>query len=633
MAVVIKIVLQFCKENSLHQTFQTLQNECQVSLNTVDSVETFVADINSGRWDAILPQVAQLKLPRNKLEDLYEQIVLEMIELRELDTARAILRQTQVMGVMKQEQPERYLRLEHLLVRTYFDPNEAYQDSTKEKRRAQIAQDNNPFNGHYSVNNKGSNDMDKSLKCALAAEVTVVPPSRLMALIGQALKWQQHQGLLPQGTQFDLFRGTAAMKQDVDDMYPTTLSHTIKFGTKSHAECARFSPDGQFLVSCSVDGFIEFGTKSHAECARFSPDGQFLVSCSVDGFIEVWDYISGKLKKDLQYQADETFMMHDDPVLCVDFSRDSEMLASGSQDGKIKVWRIRTGQCLRRLERAHSQGVTSLVFSRDGSQLLSASFDSTASFTNHVNTIGHEVQHGVRMNSNTSELFLVGGVKRVEGDGNLVRVANNIFFLVLSISCELIVGSVQISAVVLDNRIHGLKSGKLLKEFRGHTSYVNDAIFTTDGSRVITASSDCTVKVWDVKSTDCLQTFKPPPPLRGGDASVNSVHVFPKTSDHIIVCNKTSSIYIMTLQGQVVKSFSSGKREGGDFGAACVSPKGEWIYCVGEDRNMYCFSYQSGKLEHLMKVHEKDVIGVTHHPHRNLVATYGEDCTMKLWKP
>lgn len=44
-------------------------------------------------------------------------------------------------------------------------------------------------------------------------------------------------------------------------------------------------------------------------------------------------------------------------------------------------------------------------------------------------------------------------------------------------------------------RIHGLKSGKLLKEFRGHTSYVNDAIFTTDGSRVITASSDCTVKV------------------------------------------------------------------------------------------------------------------------------------------
>lgn len=35
-------------------------------------------------------------------------------------------------------------------------------------------------------------------------------------------------GLLPPGTQFDLFRGTAAMKQDVDDMHPATLAHTIR---------------------------------------------------------------------------------------------------------------------------------------------------------------------------------------------------------------------------------------------------------------------------------------------------------------------------------------------------------------------------------------------------------------------
>jgi WD40 repeat-containing protein SMU1 len=60
---------------------------------------------------------------------------------------------------------------------------------------------------------------------------------------------------------------------------------------------------------------------------------------------------------------------------------------------------------------------------------------------------------------------------------------------------------------------------------------------------------------------------------------------------------------------------------------------GKWLYCVGEDGVMYTFDVQGGQLENVLQVAEGEVIGVFHHPHRNIIGTITAEGELKMWKP
>lgn len=64
---VIRLMLQFMKENNMTNSMRELQIESDVTLNTVDNLESFTSDIQKGHWDSVLSQVSSLKLPREKL--------------------------------------------------------------------------------------------------------------------------------------------------------------------------------------------------------------------------------------------------------------------------------------------------------------------------------------------------------------------------------------------------------------------------------------------------------------------------------------------------------------------------------------------------------------------------------------
>ena len=188
-------------------------------------------------------QLALLQLPRQLHEDLHEHVFLvrraspswrtqslsrpqEMLELRELNVARALLRQADVLSALRTSEPGRHARLENLLSLPHFDAHAAWPAAGgREARRG-------------------------SLAAAVSAELVTAPPSRLLALLGQALKWQQHTGLLPQDTAFDLFRGVAPSQRDEADVPATrappcddvTFQPLTRRPQWSSALCASASP-------------------------------------------------------------------------------------------------------------------------------------------------------------------------------------------------------------------------------------------------------------------------------------------------------------------------------------------------------------------------------------------------------
>lgn len=449
---------------------------------------------------------------------MYEQVLYELLEAGERDLAKEILKTAEPLLLVKAEQPERYLRLETFCKRPFFNASDVYDlGQTKDSRRQELAQ-------------------------ALASEVSAVPPARLLALLSDALRWQQANQLLPEGS-YDLFRGgkKVSRKEGEDSAVKRLQEELSQSARSSGLRAVAFSPNGEACMLAAVDGYFEFHNS---------------------------DDLS--LRRDLAYQAEERFLSTGRPVLCATFSKDSDHIAVGTEDGQVIIFRISSGQAMRTFSQAHLAAVSSLQFARDGSQILSASFDTTA-------------------------------------------------------------------------RIHGLKSGKVLREFRGHTSYVHSACYTRESAaNVVTGSADGTVKLWDGRSADCLFTYRPGSSPGTGyiqERAVLAVIPIPRMTELYVVVSRSHTVHVMTAAGAEAITMSSGKTRGADFVAAAVSPQGRWLYCAAEDNVIYIFDLKAGQLEDVITLQiesglpaqEQEVVELAHHPQRNLLAAVQRNGSVKFF--
>ena len=198
-------------------------------------------------------------------------------------------------------------------------------------------------------------------------------------------------------------------------------------GHTSFIESLAFSKDGKLLASGGADNTIKLWDVSTGNelktflghvstlpigvtSVQFSPDSKTLFSSGGDCKVRVWDVASGRELRilpiepaptecgggvkvilspdgrklaftsggnsftlwDLEKWQPKTPFEHLDFVSSLEFSRNSKVLASAGafNDRTIKLWNVDTGQLITSLVGA-DQGITSLVFSPDGTILYS----------------------------------------------------------------------------------------------------------------------------------------------------------------------------------------------------------------------------------------------------------------------
>jgi len=316
---VIRLMMQFCAESGMYRSVAALHEETGVSLDSVASLEDLRRAILEGQWASVLTQLNYVAVPPPRLYDIYSYIVEELAGKGDVETARRVLYDTEILQTMRTEDFQRFANLES---------------------RVHAA-----WTGSPVPHTAQSREVIAASLCRI---LMVVPSSRLLTLLGDAVRYQQAQGAI---------RGHVA-RYDIFTASAVTAEHFVE-------------------RPCIVTRrpTTQMAARSSPECVAFSPNGRFLLTGSIDGFVEVWDPSSGQLRMDLPYQAQDMFMKHDAAVLSVAIHSDSDVFVAGSHDGAIKTWRIGTGNVTRRYDKAHSQGVTSVRLNDDATAVLSCSYE------------------------------------------------------------------------------------------------------------------------------------------------------------------------------------------------------------------------------------------------------------------
>ncbi len=370
-----------------------------------------------------------------------------------------------------------------------------------------------------------------------------------------------------------------------------------------------FSPDGKRFAMGSaddkvrvwqVDGYKEVltceGHRNWVCAVAFSPDGRLLASGSFDKTVKLWNLATG--------QCIKTLSGHEGWVWAIAFSPDGQTLVSGADDHTVKIWDIASSQCLTTLM-GHESTVWSLAYRPDGKTLASSSADKTIRLWDLATGQAAELLQG-RINRVRSLAF--------SPDGDFLATGG--------IDCTVDIWRVE--------------TGECLRSLKGHLQPIICLTFAPAQPVALenphpepsipllaTGSQDCTIRLWNISSGQCVKT------LKGHPNGVWSVAFHPR-GDLLVSGSNDSTVKLWNPQtGQslrTLKGYSTGIK------SLAFSPDGQCLVSSGDNKKINLWSLSAGECLRSVEGHSSWVWCVVFSPNGRLLASSSNDNTIKLWQ-
>lgn len=407
---------------------------------------------------------------------------------------------------------------------------------------------------------------------------------------------------------------------------------------------AAVSQEGHIMIYNSSNGALEFCSEvetqySHSQVwsLGFCDNGK-LLAYTMDKTLKIRDVATGRLLHTIESEyISDTFFSSS-------FSPNGSLIAVGAENGEIRVFEVNSGKELTVIKIPNEENpdvvnyVRSVVFSADGSHLLSGSVDGKVRIINlktlKVEKIffGHDDQVvSVAYSPDEKRVASVSWDNKLciwdVFTGSLIKeiVISN----VAGDGCSAVVYRPDGSNIAVASSDHTItildNDGNKKQTLTRHIDGINSLCYYSNGKYLLSGAADNTVRIWDLENCQEWDNNK----RRHSHVTISKVSFSPD-GEKILSSSHDATIKLWNIRtGDLMKVF-----EGHDswVRSASFSPNGKYIASVSDDQSVKIWDIQTGKCLRTLQGHEYWVWDVAFSPNGNILASASaDDDDIRLW--